>query len=165
MRIWPEKFTVDGLLTAKNGKDWRFDQRSYLIEKKYEFILKGLVADGILEGDKVFQPLPKIFGVHEAHQVGLKRWKERSENDRNLVKSQRSVSIATVVIALATIAGSSATIWAILGKPVPELPENNSPPTRQQYQSESPGPSARAGTFEDGLCVVELPNTVQRSRT
>ena len=161
----PKPFTVDDLLTVMHGADWQFNPISFEVDKKYQFILKGLVADGILEGDKVFQPLPTIFGVHEAHQVELRRWKERSEIDRNMLDIQKSVKRATIAIAAATCIGVGATLWAARDKPVPELPENNSPPTGQQNQSESPGPNARAGTFEDGLCVVELPNTVPRSRT
>lgn len=161
----PTPFSADDLLTAMHGPDWRVDQSSYLVERKYQFILSGLVADGILQGQKEFEPLPSIFGVHEAHQVELRRWKERSENDRNLAKSQRSVVIATVVIALATLVGSGATVWAILDKPIPELQENNSPQTGHQHRYEDPQPTARAGTCEDGLCVVESPNTAQRSLT
>lgn len=161
----PKRFTVDSLLTALRGPGWRGHQWSFVIECKYEFLLQGLVADGVLTGDKVFRPLPTIFGVHEAHQVELRRWKERSEIDRNMLKIQKSVKRATKVIAAATCIAALATGWAARDKPTPELPENNSPPTGHQYHYQDPRPTGRAGTCEDGLCVVESLNTAQRSLT
>lgn len=161
----PVEFTVDDLLSKLHAPEWKDFNGSFEVEQKHQFILKGLVDDGILEAGDKFKPLPKILRVYEEDQRERLRWEERKDVDQRMMNIQTTVKIATIVIALGTVAGAAANVWAARDKPVPELQENNPPPTGQQQCYEDPPSSARAGTCEDGLCVAVLFSTVLKSPT